>query len=84
MNETREQENIGNPIAELISDEVFKLLTSKGLINEKSVRDYQIRKKFRSLRDVKLSASEAIDSLRSEYPYLQYDTIRKIVYQTAR
>ncbi len=72
----------GNPIPELINDEVYSLLHNRGLINEKSVRDYLIKKRFKNLRDSKIRASEAIDSLREEYPYLQFDTIRKIVYQT--
>lgn len=70
-----------NPLADLISDEIYELLNSKGLINEKSVRDYIIRQKFKQLRSNKITASEAIDALREEYPYLQFDTIRKIVYQ---
>jgi hypothetical protein len=70
-----------NPIAELINDDTYSLLTSRGLIDEKSVRDYIIRKKFKTMRSQKVSASDAIESLREEYPYLQYDTIRKIVYQ---
>ena len=70
-----------NPLADLISDDIYDLLESRGLINEKSVRDYQIRKKFKHLRSTKVSASDAIDALREEYPYLQFDTIRKIVYQ---
>ena len=70
-----------NPLNDLISDEIYELLDSRGLINEKSVRDYQIRKKFKTLREDKISASEAIDRLREDYPYLQFDTIRKIVYQ---
>lgn len=73
------QESI-NPLSELISDETFHLLNSRGLLNEKSLRDYQIRKKFKSLRNNDVSASDAIDILRSEYPYLQFDTVRKIVY----
>jgi hypothetical protein len=72
---------IDNPLSDLISDEIYELLNSKGLIDEKSVRDYQIRNKFKELRATKLSASDAIDALREEYPYLQFDTIRKIVYQ---
>ncbi len=71
-----------NPIPELINDEIYSLLNSRGLINEKSVRDYLIKKRFRDLREAKVRASEAIDSLREEYPYLQFDTIRKIVYQS--
>ncbi len=69
-----------NPLSEFISDETFTTLTSKGLINEKSLRDYQIRKKFKDLRQNNVSASESIEYLREEHPYLQFDTIRKIVY----
>ena len=69
-----------NPIPELINDEVYGLLNSRGLINEKSVRDYLIKKRFKDMRDSKVRASEAIDTLREEYPYLQFDTIRKIFY----
>ena len=69
-----------NPLAEFISDETFSLLTSKGLINEKSLRDYKIRKQFKSLRSNNINASDAIDIIRSEHPYLQFDTVRKIVY----
>ena len=69
-----------NPLSALISDETFKLLNSKGLLNEKSLRDYQIRKKFKLLRNENVNASDAIDILRKEYPYLQFDTVRKIVY----
>ncbi len=39
--------NISNPLSDLISNEVYELLEDKGLIDEKSVRDYQIRKKFK-------------------------------------
>ncbi|MCZ7614322.1 MAG: hypothetical protein M5T52_12505 [Ignavibacteriaceae bacterium] len=35
---------IDNPLSELISDEIFELLEVHGLIDEKAVRDYQIRK----------------------------------------
>jgi hypothetical protein len=75
---------IENPLSDLISDEIFELLDSQGLIDEKSVRDYQIRKKFKQLRASKISAGDAIDSIREEYPYLQFDTIRKIVYQISK
>ena len=81
MNDLYHYENRSNPLSDLINDDIYELLNSRHLINEKSVRDYQIRKKFKELRLEKVSASEAIDSLRAEYPYLQFDTIRKIVYQ---
>jgi ribonuclease HIII len=72
---------IDNPLSELISDDIYELLSSHGLIDEKSVRDYQIRRKFKYLRASKISAGDAIDVIREEYNYLQFDTIRKIVYQ---
>ena len=74
------KKTLNNPIADLISDEIYDLLLSKGLINERAVRDYIIRKKFKSLRAQKLRTGDAIESLREEYPYLQFDTIRKIVH----
>ena len=74
------RKELSNPISDLISDELFELLQTRGLINERAVRDYIIRKKFKSLRAQKLRTGDAIDSLREEYPYLQFDTIRKIVH----
>lgn len=75
---------IENPLSDLISDDIYELLSGHGLIDEKSVRDYQIRKQFRQLRANKVSAGDAIDAIREEYPYLQFDTIRKIVYQISK
>ena len=75
---------IDNPLSDLISDEIYDLLDSQGLIDEKAVRDYQIRKKFKQLRASKVSAGDAIDTIREDYPYLQFDTIRKIVYQISK
>ena len=72
--------NISNPLADLISDEIWELLNSRGLINDRSVRDYIIRRRFKSLRSQKVRTGDAIDTLRAEYPYLQFDTIRKIVH----
>lgn len=71
---------ISNPLSDLISDEIWELLNSRGLINDRSVRDYIIRRRFKSLRSQKVKTGDAIDKLRSEYPYLQFDTIRKIVH----
>jgi hypothetical protein len=73
--------NERNPLADLISDETYELLSNRGLIDEKSVRDFLIRRKFKNMRSKKVSACDAIETLRNEYPYLQFDTIRKIVYQ---
>jgi hypothetical protein len=72
---------MNNPLSELIIDDIYELLSSHGLIDDKSVRDFLIRKKFKHLRASKVSAGDAIDDIRRHYPYLQFDTIRKIVYQ---
>ena len=72
--------HINNQIAELISDDIFELLDSRGLINRKSVRDYEIRKRFDNLRQNELSAGDAIEIIQEDYPYLQFDSIRKIIY----
>ncbi len=73
-----------NPLSDLIPDEIYETLNSRGLINEKSVRDHLIRKKFLDLKSRNINASQAIELIRQEYPYLQFDTIRKIVYQVQK
>jgi hypothetical protein len=77
-------ETKNNPLADLIPDEIYETLNSRGLINEKSVRDHLIRKKFCDLKSRNITASQAIELIRQEYPYLQFDTIRKIVYQVQK
>lgn len=69
-----------NPLSDLIPDEIYERLEDHGLINQKSLRDHLIRKKFIDLKLQNVSVAEAIDKIRQEYPYLQFDTIRKIVY----
>ena len=80
MLSTFEQE-VANPLADLISDDVYELLEHHNLLSEKGIRDYQIRMKFRTLREQDVAACDAIEQLREEYPYLQFDTVRKIVYK---
>lgn len=74
------ENNIKNPLSELISDEIYETLNSRGLINQKSVRDYMIRKRFDTLREKEISAGDAIEKIQEDYPYLQFDSIRKIIY----
>ena len=80
MSELEAIKTLNNPISDLISDDIFDLLNSRGLIHERAVRDYRIRVKFKALRAQKIRTGDAIDSLRDDYPYLQFDTIRKIVH----
>jgi ribonuclease HIII len=70
-----------NPIRNLVSDEAFTVLRANRLIDEKQLRDYHIRSIFKKAREQKLSAADAIEFVQREYPYLQFDTIRKIVYK---
>ncbi len=80
MDDVNVAKTLNNPLSDLISDDVFELLFSRGLIHERAVRDYKIRMKFKALRAQKVRTGDAIDTLREEYPYLQFDTIRKIVH----
>ena len=84
MNSSLRYEDLRNPLDDLISDEIFKLLSSRGFINQNAARDHFIRKRFKSLRASRISAGDAIDELRKDYPYLQFETIRQIVYNPSR
>ncbi|HYM21517.1 MAG TPA: hypothetical protein VEW28_11020 [Candidatus Kapabacteria bacterium] len=71
-----------NPLAEILTDDAYVALRENDLLNEKSLRDYIIRQMFLKLRsDSQMRTSEAIGALKEMYPYLQFDTIRKIVYR---
>ena len=70
-----------NPLEGLISNDIYDVLDDHNLLSEKGVRDYQIRKAFKTMRSQNVPAYDAIEMLREEYPYLQFDTIRKIVYK---
>ncbi len=72
--------DVFNPLQDLIPDDIYNLLESRGFLNQKSVRDHQIRKKFELLKSEKRNVLEAINIIQKEYPYLQTDAIRKIVY----
>jgi len=73
-----------NPLGGLVSAEVYEVLAAHRLLDEKGVRDYQIRQQFKELRRADVPAYEAIEELREQHPYLQFDTIRKIVYGLRR
>jgi hypothetical protein len=71
-----------NPVAELIPDAMYQILIENNLISEKGVRDYIIRKAFRTMKEEQdLKSCEALARLQEHYPYLQVDTIRKIIYR---
>lgn len=68
-----------NPIPDLVPDELFTQLEKFNFLNERAIRDYEIRKRFADLKK-RMSAHEAISEIRDSYPYLSYDTVRKIAY----
>ncbi|MGE5351954.1 MAG: hypothetical protein ACM3P0_07715 [Acidobacteriota bacterium] len=77
-------QKLTNPLADLISDEVYSLLSSHYLIDEVSVRDYLIRKKFRQMKENNIRTNDAVETLMDEFPHLQFDTIKKIIYHPQR
>ncbi|MBL0173993.1 MAG: hypothetical protein IPP94_01805 [Ignavibacteria bacterium] len=72
-----------NPLRDLIDDQTFLELERHKLFSEKAIRDYQIRRMFKDMRQ-SMSAGDAIDRIREMHPYLQFDTVRKIVYQISK
>ena len=80
---TKSKSKSDNPLSELINDDVFNTLKKYKLLDEKAIRDYKIRQMYKDMRR-ELSAGEAIDKIQELFPYLQFDTIRKIVYQVSK
>lgn len=69
-----------NPIHQLVSDDLYETLVKFNLLNQKVIRDFQIKRRYLELREQGLRASDSIDLILEEYPYLQFDTVRKIIY----
>ena len=74
------KEDCLNPLAGIVSHATYEKLSEHNLLHDKAVRDYHMRRTFRALRREGVSAQEAIAQIRETYAYLQFDTIRKIVY----
>jgi hypothetical protein len=71
---------MSNPIRQILPDDLFSMLLELNLINRKVLRDFEIKRQYKSLRRTGLRSAEAIEALLNMYPYLQYDTVRKIIY----
>lgn len=71
---------MSNPIRQILPDDLFRVLLDLNLINRKVLRDFEIKREYKLLRRKGLKSQEAIDSLLATYPYLQFDTVRKIIY----
>lgn len=69
-----------NPIPQIVPDELYDTLARLNLLNQKVIRDFQIKQQYLDLRHQGLRAADAIDAILEQYPYLQFDTVRKIIY----
>lgn len=72
--------NNPNPIYQIVSDELYSTLLSLNLLNKKVLRDFEIKRYYLELRNSGLRSADAIDEILGAYPYLQFDTVRKIIY----
>ena len=71
---------MNNPIRQIVSDDLYQTLNQLNLLNQKVIRDFQIKRRYLDLREEGIRSAEAIEGILEEYPYLQFDTVRKIVY----
>lgn len=69
-----------NPINQIVPDELYQTLVKLNLLNQKVLRDFQIKRRYLELRDSGMRAADSIEIILEEYPYLQFDTVRKIIY----
>lgn len=69
-----------NPIYQILTDDLYSTLQSLNLLNNKVIRDFQIKRRYLEFRKGGYKSAEAIDRILDEYKYLQFDTVRKIIY----
>jgi hypothetical protein len=69
-----------NPIYQIVSDDLYSTLLRLNLLNKKVLRDFEIKRYYLDLRNSGLRSADAIDEILEAYPYLQFDTVRKIIY----
>lgn len=71
---------MSNPIRQILPDDLFSMLLELNLINRKVLRDFEIKREYKKLRKDGLRSAEAIEAILDRYGYLQFDTVRKIIY----
>ena len=71
---------MSNPIYQIVSDELYSTLLQLNLLNKKVLRDFEIKRKYLDLRRSGYRSADAIDKILELHPYLQFDTVRKIIY----
>ena len=70
---------MNNPIAHIVNDDLYTRLEHLDLLNLKKIRDYEMRFMYEDFKK-DMNATDAIERVREEFPYLQFDTVRKIIY----
>lgn len=70
---------MNNPIAHIVTDDLYNRLENLDLLNLKKIRDYEMRFMYEDFKK-EMNATDAIERVREEFPYLQFDTVRKIIY----
>jgi len=73
-----ERKKVNNPIPELISDEIFELLNKHSLFDEIKLRNHKMKRDYRMLREMNMRQGDAIELIQKDYPYLQFDSIKRI------
>lgn len=68
-----------NLIPEILSDTEYEVLTRKGILNKKAVRDFAIRRDCEAMNGQPRKV--IIDTLCKQYPELKRVSIRKILYK---
>ena len=71
---------MSNPIRQILSDELYSQLVNLNLINQKVIRDFEIKRRYLEFRRHGLRSADAIEAVLDAFPYLQFDTVRKIIY----
>lgn len=71
---------MSNPIRQILPDDLYRVLIDLNLLNRKVLRDFEIKREYKLLRRQGLKSAAAIDALLDRYHYLQFDTVRKIIY----
>ena len=71
---------MNNPILGLINDDLYAMLLELNLLNKKALRDIEIKRQYLALRTQGNTSMDSIEMVLNQYPYLQFDTLRKIIY----
>jgi hypothetical protein len=69
-----------NPIVNILPNDLYHTLLDLNLLNRKALRDIEIKHKYLELRKSGIPSADCIEIMLKDYPYLQFDTLRKIIY----